>query len=289
MNSLAESQIINFFNKIKIKSRLKLSCTFNIQTEKIRLENNEEFVAKYYINKKDSFNSILSEGYSLSYLSNKLLKIFPSIKFFSNEVLITKFKKNNNIKKNNYQKILATEVLKLHRITNDKYGFEFDAQIGGLRQLNEFNYSWINFFREKRLGDIFNLITKTNIMPKEINCKIEKLLKNLENRIPSNPKPRLLHGDLWEGNILFNNGKLVGLIDPGIFFGHNEMEIAYLTWFKYIDKKFLDYYSDEIKITKNFYEYESIYQLFFSLLNIHLWDRDLYIKDAEKLLRKIKV
>ena len=37
--------------------------------------------------------------------------------------------------------------------------------------------------------------------------------------------------DLWEGNILFKKNKFNGFIDPGSFFGHNEMEIAYLRWF----------------------------------------------------------
>ena len=41
----------------------------------------------------------------------------------------------------------------------------------------------------------------------------------------------LMHGDLWEGNILFKDYKFVSFIDPGSFYGHNEMELAYLRWF----------------------------------------------------------
>ena len=113
-----------------------------------------------------------------------------------------------------------------------------------------------------------------------------KLINKLENYIPSNPNISLLHGDLWEGNILFFNGTLKGMIDPGNYYGHNELEISYLTWFKYVDQKFLDYYSNKYKIDNYFYKYEPIYQLYFSLLNVHLWSRQ-YIKDAENLLDKI--
>ena len=176
--------------------------------------------------------------------------------------------------------------MKIHSIKNDKYGFDFDAQIGGLKQPNQYDSNWINFFRNKRLNMIFEKINESNYMPKHINKKIEILLKNLEDYLPKNPRISLLHGDLWSGNILFHNGNLVGLIDPGIYFGHNELEIAYLTWFKFINKKFLNIYSEVINIDKNFSRYEPIYQLYFSLLNIYLWDKK-YINDTESLLNKL--
>ena len=85
-------------------------------------------------------------------------------------------------------------------------------------------------------------------------AKTWKQIKNLQNFIPNDPKPSLLHGDLWEGNILFQSNKFAGFIDPGSFFGHNEMEIAYLRWFNpsFIDSNFLEKYSAYIKLEKNY-------------------------------------
>ena len=91
-------------------------------------------------------------------------------------------------------------------------------------------------------------------------------------------------------NILFNDEKFVGFIDPGSFYGHNELEIAYLTWFnpKFISSDFLSRDNCFIKIDKDFFKYEPIYQLYYSLLNVLLWDRN-YIKDVQRLLNNIKV
>ena len=89
---------------------------------------------------------------------------------------------------------------------------------------------------------IYEEINKANPMPKKINNGIERILKNLNNIIPNDPQPSLTHGDLWEGNILFNNGRLVGLIDPGISYIHSEMEIAYLKWFKFISNLWMLYF-----------------------------------------------
>jgi len=286
MNSLVENQIIEFAGGKEIVNRETLSNAFNMRCEKFTIKK-KSFVAKYYTKKIDDFNSVVSETKSLMYLSKKFLSLFPSIKYKSKELLIIEYIKANHIKNSDYQEKLAKKILKLHMVTNNKYGFSFDTQVGGLKQPNNYENDWVNFFLENRLNMIFEEINKKNPMPNEINKKIQILMNDLNNRLPQNPKISLLHGDLWEGNILFNNGDLVSLIDPGIFFGHNEMEIAYLTWFKYTDHNFLNYYSNTIKIDKDYSHYEPIYQLFFSLLNVHLWNRDLYLKDTNKLLKKI--
>ena len=286
MNDIIENQIAKFVSKNKIIKRSTLSQAFNINCEKITLDNNKSLVAKYYIIKNKKFNSIESETKSLLYLLKKFPHTFPSVKYFSKDLLIMDYIEHNNIKDENYQYILAKEVLKLHTINNDSYGFEFDSQIGGLRQDSSYSSNWINFFGEQRLNMIFELINQNDSMPKDTNKLIEKLLKSLENRIPKNPKPSLLHGDLWSGNILFHNNNFAGFIDTGTYFGHNELEVAYLTWFKYVDDLFLNRYSDTIILHNDYFEYEPIYQLYFSLLNVFLWDRK-YILDVNKLLNKL--
>mgnify|MGYP006103799577 CR=1 FL=1 len=288
MKKMIENQINKFVSNRLIVDRKVLSEAFKMKCEKITLDTNEVYIAKYYKKKQNKFNSIVSETKSLYFFSNKNQLLFPSIKYSSKELLIMNYIENNNIKASNYQETLSNLITKVHCFTNEKFGFNFDSQIGGLKQPNKFNSNWVNFFRENRLNMIFEIINKSDPMPKNINVKLEQLLKNLQNLIPNKPKPRLLHGDLWEGNILFNNGKLVGLIDPGIFYGHNEMEIAYLTWFKYVNKEFLNIYKNIIPIEKNFLEYEPIYQLYYSLLNYYLWDKK-YISNISNLLIQLKI
>ena len=106
MNKIVENQIADYILNKKIKTRTILSNSFNMICEKILLQNNETFVAKYYQNKKKEFNSIISEKNSLSYLAN-ITSLVPKIKFNSNELLIIDYIENNNIKYKNYQIILA--------------------------------------------------------------------------------------------------------------------------------------------------------------------------------------
>ena len=56
---------------------------------------------------------------------------------------------NNNIQPEETENDFLESIVSLHNNKNDKYGLEFDSQIGGLKQDNEYNKSWINFFQRK--------------------------------------------------------------------------------------------------------------------------------------------
>ena len=276
-------------NKKIIDSKL-LSDSFGINCLKIVNEDNKKFIVKYYHNKKYEFNAIKSEIDNLIFYNNKNFNFFPRIINNNDYLVIMSFIDNNNNQPNKINDDLLEAIISLHSNNSINYGFDFDTQIGGLRQINSYSKNWVEFYRDKRLYYIFDLINKKQPMDSAINTKINLLLKKIDNFIPNKPKPSLLHGDLWEGNILFKNKKFTGFIDPGSFYGHNELEVSYLRWFdqRFIDKNFLNRYNDYISIDKYYLEYEPIYQLYYSLLNVYLWDRS-FVKNVRNLLEKIKI
>ena len=286
-NFIGIKKLLN--NKKIVDSKL-LSDSFGINCVSISTDDKEKFIVKYYKDINNKFNAINAEAKNLYYLNNLNLKYFPRLYAKNGDYLVISFFENNELKPNEARDDLIKAVVSIHSFYDDKYGFDFSTQIGGLKQENTRSRNWVDFYREKRLSYIYNLINISKPMDSSINNKIESLLKKLGNFIPNNPKASLLHGDLWEGNILFYNKKFVGFIDPGTFYGHNELEIAYLTWFNpnFIKNGFLNEYNNFIKIDKEFKNYEPVYQLYYSLLNVHLWDRK-YITDVQRLLNKIKI
>ena len=276
-------------NKKIVYSKL-LSDSFNINCIKIKTSDNQNFIVKYYNKNNNFFNAIDSERENLIFLNNLNLEFFPKVYSNNNKYLIISFLNNNNLQPHKIEVDLLEAIIAIHSFNDKEYGFKFDTQIGGLKQVNKKNTNWVDFFRDHRLGYIYELINSSKSMEFSINNKIENLLNNLENFIPKKPKASLLHGDLWEGNILFNDRKFIGFIDPGSFYGHNELEIAYLRWFNpiFIDNNFLEKYNNYIRIGKEYLNYEPIYQLYYSLLNVYLWDRK-YVHDVNRLLKKIKI
>ena len=276
-------------NKKIIDSKL-LSSSFGINCFKITTSDKQDLITKFYKKKNNDFNAIVSEAKNLIFLNDLKLDFFPKVYRSNSHYLIMSFIKNNEIKPSKTEEDLLNAIISIHSNKDEKYGLNFDSQIGGIKQKNKRSDNWVDFFRDLRLGYVYELINSSYPMDGSINAKIELLLKNLENFIPKNPRASLLHGDLWEGNILFNFKSFSGFIDPGSFYGHNEMEIAYLRWFnpKFIDNNFIEKYQERIYIDSDYMKYEFIYQLYYSLLNVYLWDRS-YIDNVSELLKKLKL
>ena len=283
-------QIAKLLNNENITKYELIQISFDIACVKLHLSNNTALIVKYFQKKNKTINAIKSESKNLSFFIKKKLNFFPKIITNNENYIVMEFIENDNIKPQETNNDLLESIIQIHSISNDSYGFDFNSQIGGIEQVNDYGNSWVNFYTNKRLLSIFEYANKKEHMGNFINEKITFILKNMNNFIPDNPTPLLLHGDLWEGNILFKKNKFVGFLDPGSFFGHNEMEVAYLRWFNpsFIDENFLDKYNSFISLEKNYQSYEPIYQLYYAICNVALWDRS-FINHTKELLIKLKV
>ena len=270
----------------EIISSSNLSVSFGCTCEKIYLKNGKKFVVKIQneLNAKQ-YKSIYYEGKSLEIMNKKFSSLFPRILHIEKEFFIMSWIKNNGESNLYTEKDFANKLSNMHAVKGEMFGYDFNTPIGGIEQNCDYEKSWTNFYKTKRLQMIYDLINRKNPMSSKINNGIEKIINNIEKYIPESNRPSLIHGDLWGGNILYNNGKLAGLIDPAIQYADIEFELSYLKFFNTVSDTFFDYYNNNVKIDKGFNERSGIYELYHALLNVHLWDRS-YINIVNKILER---
>ena len=285
VKSFLNDKFINIFDS-KIISSSNLSSSFGCTCEKVYLSNGKKFVVKVQ-NKlnKNQYKSIYYEGKSLEIMHKKFGNLFPKIQHLEKNFFIMDWINHNSQNDSYTEKDFAIKLSQIHSTKGKMFGYDFNTPIGGIEQNCNYEESWINFYKTKRLQMVYDLINKKNPMPSEINNGIETIINNIEKYIPESTKPSLIHGDLWGGNILYDKGKLVGLIDPAIQYADIEFELSYLKFFNTVSNIFFDCYNNNIKIDKGFNERSGIYELYHALLNVHLWDRS-YINIVNKILER---
>ncbi len=190
------------------------------------------------------------------------------------------------------QEIEAAKTLSaLHTVGNDArmYGYYYDTTIGPFSQKNEqTQYNWTLFLGQMRIMPMARICYDKGYIDKALVERLALLCRDMYKRIDmAEIRPSLLHGDLWEGNILFNmNGAI--LIDPALSFGDKEMDLAYILMFDTFGKTFFEHYEEVHTLSKDFYDVKvPLYQIYPLLVHVALYG-DSYIQQLEHLLKRLK-
>lgn len=169
------------------------------------------------------------------------------------------------------------------------FGFDGDTLIGGLRQPNPWTKSWRTFFRDQRLLYMAREAVLAEKLPPGAMRRIEKLADRLERWIEEPEAPSLLHGDMWAGNVLVSQGRITGFVDPAIYYGDSEIELAFSTLFGTFGDPFFARY-DELRPLKPgfFEERRDLYNLYPLLVHVRLFGGG-YVSRVESALNKFGV
>ena len=110
---------------------------------------------------------------------------------------------------------------------------------------------------------------------------INKILKNL---IPD-VKPSLLHGDLWNGNYLIREDGIPYLIDPAVYIGHNEVDLAMTRLFRGFPDEFYNSYHETSIFGNTTSKTNDLYQLYYLLVHLNLFGKP-YLDAVLKIMKK---
>ncbi len=137
---------------------------------------------------------------------------------------------------------LGAVVAHLHTQTGQHYGFHDSTAFADFAQDNRALAPWPAYWRERRLLPMLRATRGSGHLPKDLDRRLDRLAQRLEDFLPAEPTAALLHGDLWQGNILTRSGAVAALIDPALSYGQAEIDLAMLCLFGAPSPAFYDAY-----------------------------------------------
>ena len=257
-----------------------ISLAYKVQTER------KSYLLKVNLS-KDALTMFQKEKRGLETIAlTKTIstpKVYACDKFKSEAFLLMEFiesKLPSNFDFNN----LGSKLAELHQVTNDCFGLEHNNFIGSLHQNNSQHSNWADFYTKERLLPQLQL-AKRNGLLSDRECPRENSINEKLKELCFDIKPSLLHGDLWNGNYLISKSGIPYLIDPAVYFGHHEVDIAMSKLFGgFGDEFYKSYYNTFPPDSKTASRIE-IYQLYYLLVHLNLFGRS-YSASVISILKK---
>ncbi|WP_299556178.1 fructosamine kinase family protein [Seonamhaeicola sp.] len=230
------------------------------------------------LNSANKLNMFQTEAYGLELIAKtntiKTPKVLAFDSFENSAFLLMEFVESKSASTKNFE-ILGAQLAALHQCTSENFGLDKDNYIGSLPQSNTTHDNWTDFYIEERLLPQLNLAkTKGLLNSKEVPST--SIMKAVLQPLFQNVKPSLLHGDLWGGNYLISSDGIPYLIDPAVYYGHREVDIAMTKLFGGFSNHFYDAYFDILPPDTNTNQRIEIYQLYYLLVHLNLFGRSYY-------------
>lgn len=183
---------------------------------------------------------------------------------------------------------LGSGLAALHRAGHGGWGWERDGYIGSLAQCNAPTADWARFWGERRIGAQLRLAREAGRMPGS-DAQWDRLLAQLPESLAAAERdgPSLLHGDLWSGNVIAVPGGEPALVDPAVYRGHREVDLAMSELFGGFAPDFYTAYREAWPLLPGYEEVRrGVYQLFYLLVHVNLFGGG-YIAQTAALLRRL--
>ena len=179
---------------------------------------------------------------------------------------------NEGAPANDWQERMGRSLAELHIATKtDRFGFYKDNYLGLSKQINSWKEDWLSFWRDQRLGLQLKRLAMITEKNDPLLIKGEQLMSRLESLLADINEPAvLLHGDLWSGNVMFDQGG-PWLIDPAIYYGDREVDLAMTKMFGGFAPEFYQAYLEAFPLPNGSELREVIYNLYHYLNHYNLF------------------
>ena len=213
----------------------------------------------------------------------------PDVKLVEDEFILLEMIESNS-KRKTFWEDFGKNFARMHRFSNSSFGFFENNYIGSNPQINNNDkyLNWTDFYFNNRLLFQYKLAEKNGYADAALQEGINRI-ESIISKILSGSEEQasLLHGDLWSGNFMVDENGDACLIDPAVYYGHREADLAMTKLFGGFNSQFYNSYNEEWQL-KEGYEYrENIYKLYHVLNHLNLFGMG-YYSQAISLMNSYK-
>ncbi|MEU6387762.1 fructosamine kinase family protein [Streptomyces sp. NPDC046939] len=149
-----------------------------------------------------------------------------------------------------------------------------DATIGLAPMRNVPGDDWPRWYAEHRVLPYVRLAVDAGTLTPGESRTVEQILDRIPELAGPAEPPARLHGDLWNGNVLWDRDGTAWLIDPAAHGGHRETDLAMLHLFgaPHLDR-IIDGYQEAAPLADGWQDRVPLHQLFPLLVHTVLFGR----------------
>jgi len=186
----------------------------------------------------------------------------------------------------NFDERLGRGLAALHRHGAPAFGLDHDNYIGRLPQTNTLALTWPEFYRVRRLGAQLRAAVDAGLATTRLRRDFERLFAQLEALCGPPEPPARLHGDLWGGNLIADDLGEPCLIDPAVYGGHREIDLAMMKLFGGFGPGVFAAYKEAFPLADGYRERVALYQLYPLLVHVNLFGGG-YLPQVETALGRL--
>ncbi|WP_320663721.1 fructosamine kinase family protein [Prochlorococcus sp. MIT 1223] len=280
----------NIFPETEIKTIVPVSGGSIHKSWHIELKNGKHFFAK--TTAKEKFEMLKFEVQCLEELTkfaNKELLEIPhpiSIKQLNQfSILLLPWLDLRNRNQTNLGKGLAMLHKNSENNNQEKFGWPNDGFIGSNLQKGGWMKNWGEFFVEFRLKPQLSLAAKQGKINGDFQRFLGKVISFLNQH---DPKPALVHGDLWGGNVATNKNNKGILFDPASYWADKEVDIAMTYLFGGFTNDFYNAYNEISPQSELAIKRIDIYNLYHLINHANIFGGS-YINQSLLMMKKLNL
>ncbi|MBT8148916.1 MAG: phosphotransferase [Pseudomonadales bacterium] len=254
------------------------------------LSNNQDRKLVAKVANDNSGDALKAEAHGLKLIAQTNTLRTPDVLYLSKHCLLLEYIAETGLNPD-YWQCLAGKLADLHRVTTNSpsnlttpYGLERDNYCGALMQKNGWFEDGHEFFAEQRLLYQARLAFDNGFLESPWIISIESICERLTELVPWQPAS-LLHGDLWPGNILIDEYGGPAVIDPAVYFGWRESDIAMSLLFGGLPHDFYRSYEEHWAMEPGWRNRVPLYNLYHLLNHLNIFGES-YLAQVQETISK---